>query len=319
MKFAILGAGGIGCYYGARLAAAGHDVVFVARGLHLKAMQSQGLSVTQNDFSFNSNVIAVDLDTLMSEFNCEEFDLLILAAKSAATKQIMGDLSDWLSSGSTPVLSIQNGVRNEEKIAAVVGKMRTLGGLAVRIGGHIVNPGVVQVTGVAEIEMGIWPNSRVHPDSERYVNSLGSVFNESGIPTSIQENIEYALWKKLIINNSVNPLSALTGLDTRQMLAEKSLRNVVYQMMLETAKAANYAGVEIVEKDVDEMFDLISNFAAIKTSMLVDREKGRPLELDDICGPVLDYYRINNNEAKTTSLIKTLLESNLHFCAFNVS
>lgn len=313
MKFAIIGAGGIGCYYGARLVSAGHDVTFVARGSHLKAMQEGNLLIVHDDFSFNERVSAVNIETLISEFDCTDYDLLILATKSAATEDIMNQLEGWMSGCSTPMLSIQNGVNNEAKIASVIGKERTIGGLAVRIGGHIVAPGEVHVNGISEIEMGGWPNHHISPDLAESVFYFGKVFNDSGIPTRIYDDVEHALWKKLVINNSVNPLSALTGLDTKRLTSDKRLRKVVLQLMKETGKAANYAGVNITAEDVNAMFELISNFAAIKTSMLVDREKGRPLEIEDICGPVICHHEKNGDTAEMTSLIKTLLEANMAF------
>ncbi|MDC0612475.1 2-dehydropantoate 2-reductase [Vibrio sp.] len=313
MKFLILGAGGIGCYYGARLLSGGHEVVFVARGEHLDAMRADGLCVEHKDFAFSQQVTAVDVDVLKTEFSCSSFDLIILASKSSATDDFLNELDDWAKNGTTPILSIQNGVTNESKIASVLGNERTIGGLAVRIGGHIVSPGHVEVKGISQIEMGVWPNHRMSPMLENDVLQFAKIFDESGIPTTVHEDIEHALWNKLIINNSVNPLSALTGLDTKRITSDPNLKNVVLQLMMETARAANYAGVEITQTDIDSMFELISNFDAIKTSMLVDREKGRPLEVEDICGPIIYQHETNDDTAQMTSLIKSLLEANMAF------
>ncbi|MEI8598352.1 ketopantoate reductase C-terminal domain-containing protein [Vibrio sp. M60_M31a] len=78
-------------------------------------------------------------------------------------------------------------------------------------------------------------------------------------------------------------------------------------MMEETARAANVAGVKISAADVEEMFDLISNFGDIKTSMQVDMERGRSLEVNEICGPVIEYCRKISQPAETTELIYRLL------------
>jgi 2-dehydropantoate 2-reductase len=140
MRFVIIGAGGIGAYYGARLLVTGHEVVFVARGEHLKALRNNGLSVSHPDFSFEGPVTAMDQRVLLAAESADAFDLIILTIKANATKAVMQALQPWLDSASTPVLSLQNGVDNEIIIASEIGSERTAGGLAVRIGGHIMHP-----------------------------------------------------------------------------------------------------------------------------------------------------------------------------------
>jgi 2-dehydropantoate 2-reductase len=311
MKFLILGAGGIGCYYGARLLQAGHEVVFVARGAHLAAMAGAGLKVTHPDMQFSGAVTAVAVeDLLLHRHRAAHFDLIILAAKASSTRELMCRLQNWLAGCDVPVLSIQNGVTNEGIIAELLGKTRTVGGLAVRIGGHIVAPGEVEATGVAQIEMGAWPVAESNQALQVRLASIVDAFNQAGIPTTLTHNIERALWRKLVINNGVNPLSALTYLDTRAMTSDPVLGRTVYRLMEETGRAANAAGVAITRDDVDAMFRLISEFDAIKTSMLVDRIKGRAMEVEDICGPVIEYCHQAGQPAETTELIRSLLLAN---------
>ncbi|MBM96520.1 MAG: 2-dehydropantoate 2-reductase [Oceanospirillaceae bacterium] len=311
MKIAMVGAGGIGCYYGARLQTAGHQVVYVARGAHLNAMQQHGLTVRHPDFQFRQPVEACDVDGLMQQHHCDDFDLIVIALKAAATRPVMEQLHDWLQAAQTPVMSIQNGVNNEAEIAHHLESGRILGGLAVRIGGHIEQPGVVDARGVAQIQTGVWPNASASEDLHRWLLPVVDAFNQAGIPTSRSDDIQRALWCKLMINNGVNPLSAITFLDTRQITSDPVLGNTVYQMMDEVRRAGLAAGVSLTREDVDAMFKLISEFDAIKTSMLVDREMGRPLELDEICGTVIRYCHDAGDPAQTTELVHRLLQSNL--------
>ncbi len=305
MKFLIIGAGGIGCYYGARLLEAGHAVTFIARGAHLEAMQQHGLNVAHEALQFNAAVDAMDMGTLMARHNCADFDLIMLALKSGATADWLTECQQWLKQAQTPVLSLQNGVDNEPLIAEVIGQERTLGGLAVRIGGHIIAPGRIEAKGPAQVVMGRWPElSEADPALEQLAETL----NAARIPTRVTDNIRYELWKKLLINNGVNPLSALTGLDTRRLTSDPALGKTVYAMMQETAVAARADEVELTQTDVDEMFALISQFDAIKTSMLVDREKGRPLELDDISGAVIRRCQQLGEPAPNTELVQRLLQ-----------
>ncbi|KEA65714.1 2-dehydropantoate 2-reductase [Marinobacterium lacunae] len=308
MRFLIVGAGGIGCYYGAKLLKAGHDCTFVARGPHLEAMRKSGLHVVHTDFEFLAPVDVTDLSSLINDRMASEFDLIMLTLKSGATDGILTQLDTWLSHANTPILSLQNGVDNESRIAQSVGNCRTFGGLAVRIGGHIQRPGIIEATGPAQIIFGPWPNSKMTPDSQSFAQILESCFEQAGIPTHVSDDIRRELWRKLLINNGVNPLSALTGLDTRSLTSDPALGNSVYSMMQETACAARADDVELTQADIDEMFTLISQFDAIKTSMLVDREKGRPLELDSISGAVIRRCVQLQLNAPITSLVTRLLE-----------
>ncbi len=311
MRFLMIGAGGIGAYYAARLLEAGHDVTLTARGTHLAALQQNGLKVVHPEFSFQGAVDALDHQHLQQQYQADQFDLIIITLKAGATQSILTELKDWLATADCPVLSLQNGVDNEPQIAADLGNDRTVGGLAVRIGGHIIEPGVIEAKGPAQVVMGAWPNAKATATSNGFLQSLTETFNAAQIPTTLSDDIQYQLWRKLLINNGVNPLSALTWLDTQKLTHHPAYGKAVYRMMEETALAAKADGVALSKTDVDEMFELISTFDAIKTSMLVDREKGRPLELDDICGAVLRRCDAQGEAAPTTELVQALLEQEL--------
>lgn len=308
MRFLMIGAGGIGAYYAARLQTAGHDLVLTARGDHLKALQQKGLKVEHSEFQFDQPVTALDHTALINTQQANQFDLIIVSLKSGATRSLLSELNTWLADADTPVLSLQNGVDNEPQIASMIGNNRTIGGLAVRIGGHILQPGIIEAKGPAQVVMGAWPKASSTPELHSRLHILVDTFNEAGIPTTLSDDIQYQLWRKLLINNGVNPLSALTMLDTQRLTHHPAYSKAVYHMMEETAQAAKAEGVTLDKSDVDEMYNLIRNFEAIKTSMLVDKEKGRPLELDEICGAVLRRCKALGLEAPTTELVQALLK-----------
>ncbi|QSX34184.1 ketopantoate reductase family protein [Shewanella avicenniae] len=310
MRFVVLGAGGIGCYYAARLLAAGHQALLVARGEHLTALQQQGLTLKHPQFSFNEAVAATDVIGLMRDYSASDFDWLLLAAKSSATEPLMLQLADWLNANpELLILSLQNGVDNEAHIASVVGQERTVGGLAVKIGAHIIAPGNVEATGVAQVDFGAWPNQQQNPTLQSRLMALAEVFTHAQIPNTVYDNVSYALWRKLVINNAVNPLTALTLLNTRELTQHSVFTHTVKTMMQETGRAANAEGVHLTEADIEEMYQLICGFDAIKTSMLVDRLKGRTMEIDDICGPVIRGCIKAGKPATTTELIAALLRN----------
>lgn len=308
LKLLMIGAGGIGGYYSARLAEAGHEVVLTARGEHLAALQKNGLLVHYEGQQLACQLPAVDHATLMQNYQSSDFDVIVIALKSTATQAVLNELEPWLKTSQVPVLSLQNGVDNEPLIAQVLGESRVLGGLAVRIGGHIIKPGVVEAEGVAEIVMGAWPAANEQANQGTFLEALQKAFVQAGIPTRVSDTIGYELWRKLIINNGVNPISALTGLDTQSLTQHPELSKIVYGMMMETAKSAKADGLDLDKKDVDEMFELISSFNAIKTSMLVDKEKGRPLELDSIAGAVIRRSEALAIEAPYTRTVSALLK-----------
>ncbi len=309
LRLLFVGAGGVGAYYAARLIEGGNSVVLVARGNHLEAMQRHGLQVEHDQFSFKQPVCAVDEITMQRHYRCSDFDVLVLCVKSLDTASWLDSNSIWLAAGVTPVLSLQNGVENEAVLSKVLGVDRVVGGLAVRIGAHIVSPGCIEAQGLGQIVLGAWPNSVVNEGSQSAVEMLADTFNASGIPTRTAVDIRHELWKKLLVNNGVNPLSALIRKDTGFLTNHPHYRRVIYAAMQEVAVVAKADEVVLSQSDVDEMFKLICEFDSIKTSMLVDLEKGRPLELDAISGSVLRRAERLGIDTPVTALIHSMLSS----------
>jgi len=308
LRFLMIGAGGIGGYYAARLLGAGHQVVLTARSDHLEALRENGLTVHYEGRELFHRPDTYDHQQLVNQYKPDDFDVIVISLKATATASVVEELGAWLNQGRVPVLSLQNGVDNEPLLAEAIGADRVIGGLAVRIGGHVARPGVIEAEGVAQIVMGVWPKVSARSDTQSPIlEILAAAFNDAGIPTTLSDNIRYELWRKLIINNGVNPLSALTGLDTRSLTHHPEFSKIVYGMMAETIEASKSDGVNLGKKDLDEMFELISNFNAIKTSMLVDKEKGRPLELDSIAGAVLRRCERLGVDAPYTATVSALL------------
>ncbi|MEX0730978.1 MAG: 2-dehydropantoate 2-reductase [Aquisalimonadaceae bacterium] len=308
MRIAILGSGGIGCFYGARLINAGHDVILVARGPHLQAMQRDGLVVEHPALQFRQPVRAMSMDDLLNTFRPAELDLLVVTLKGGATAETAAAIRAWAGPEPAPVtLSLQNGVDNEALLAAALGKDRILGGLAVRIGAHVERPGMVTATGVAQVVMGVWPRVPVSGPATDLLPVLHQAMRDADIDVSISDNIRHALWRKLSVNNGVNPLSAIIGLDTRSLTHDPRLEPVIRGLMEEARLASQIEDEPLSQTDVEEMFQLIYNFDAIKTSMLVDREQGRPLELDAICGAVLRRCEQQGLDAPYTRTMMAIL------------
>lgn len=311
LRIAIVGAGGIGCFYGIRLQELGHRITFIARGEHLATLQNKGLILEHPSFSYAGEVSACSLEDLVRNQEPENFDALLICVKATATNMIAESLQAWfqLTAQKTAVISLQNGINNEQQLANSLGRDCIIGGLAVRIGGHIVSAGHVKVTGVAQVIWGAWPTKN-SPAGERYNKVLKQwtqQFIKAGIPTQLSPDINRELWRKLIINNGVNPLSALTGLDTKVMSHHPYFGPIVLGLMREVCMVAKADDVELTEKDAQEMYELIRSFDAIKTSMLVDYEKGRPLEVDEISGAIVQRSKLLGIFVPYTESIYVLL------------
>lgn len=307
LKLAIIGAGGVGGYLGAALMNVGEDITFVARGEHLKAMQNKALHVSHPSLQFCQNVDAVSLDELVGR-EPSQYDGLIILAKSNQTKAIAQTLEPWLkNSPSKPfIVSLQNGVGNEETLSQILGASRIVGGLVVKISAHILTPGKIEALGDTQVIMG-----SLDASSNDFVSQLGRVLEKAGIIVNISQDIKRELWKKLIINNGVNALCALLEVKTGNVVHHPKLSQIVLGLMNETAQAAKALHVNITQKDVDDMFRLIQNFDSIKPSMLVDVEQGREVELEAICGVVIRTLKGVNKDAPYTKTIAYLLEYKL--------
>lgn len=316
MRFSIIGAGGIGCYYAARLIEAGHEVTLVARGEHLQAMRSDGLSVNHPELTFNQAVAACTSDDWLAQTEPSQVDVVIVCLKGMHTEMFAQQLGDWCQrykGQDLPfVLSLQNGVENEKYLVDALPKELVLGGIARRIGAHIVQPGVVDAVGPAQVIFGLWPSHQdINPTQLAAINALGDVFNQALVPTEVSADINKELWRKLMVNNGFNPICTLLQIETGEVASLPTLAPLIKGAMQEAALAAKANGVAFTSEEVDEMFELISTFDSIKPSMLIDREKGRPLEIEEICGVVIRGCEQLGKDAPYNRCIATLLDLEL--------
>jgi 2-dehydropantoate 2-reductase len=307
IKFLIIGAGGIGSFYGARLIEAGNEVLFIARGKQLKALQGKGLNVSHRNFVFDKPVNAKTMEELSSE-ELKKFDAVLITTKSNSTDNISKGLAHKIDSskvGDLPYfVSLQNGVENERIMLKYLPKEKVIGGLCRKLGSHIIQAGVIEATGNVETFIGTLDSNE---NTTSFVNVLNDVFNVAQLSSSISENILLELWRKLIINNGVNVICALLRIKTGELMSHPELTKIVLGMMKETAIAAKVDDVNFTESDVIQMFELIQNFDSIKPSMLVDIENNKAIELDEISNIVVRNCDKQGIDAPYTRTIASLL------------
>jgi 2-dehydropantoate 2-reductase len=310
MNVLILGAGGIGAYFGSRLIPAGHSVQFVVRGEHGAALAATGLRLEHPHHRYHGPVTTLSMADLTAD-KLAAVDVALVCVKATATREVAAALAPALAAlppdQGPLVVSLQNGVDNEAQLAEALGAPRVAAGLTRRIGAHIVEPGFVRATGPCETILGVWPNAREGTADPARLNTLTDVFTAAGIPTEISDEMHTELWRKLIINNGVNPLAALLQVETSVLTGDAELTQMVHHLMAEAAMAARADGVHLDMAAVDAMHELISTFDSIKPSMLIDRERGRTPELDAICSTVIRRCEQQGLDAPYTRSVATLL------------
>jgi len=305
MNFLILGAGGIGSFYGAKLLLEGHQVSFVARGKHKKALQQNGLKLLHPKLKFNNQVKVASLDELNSK-QLSYHDAVIITTKSTSSLKIAKELSLKidLKENFPFIISLQNGVENENIFCDYFPKDKIIGGLCRKIGAHIIEPGVIEATGDIETIIGAIEKT---DENRIFLEKFNQILIDANTISIISDDIKFELWKKLIINNGVNAICALLRIKTGELMSHQKLSQIVVGLMRETALAAKDDEIYFEEKDVNQMYDLIKKFDSIKPSMLVDVENNRPIELNEICTVVINKCEKLGFDAPYTRTISTLL------------
>jgi 2-dehydropantoate 2-reductase len=277
MRIAVLGSGGIGGYYGALLAKAGHDVSFIARGAHLEAMQGRGLTVRTPEGESTMRVTAVaDTRTL------GPVDLVLFCVKSYDTQPAAQALAP-LMARDTAVVTFQNGVDNVEAIGSVVGAGAVLVGvvyIALQLGG----PGVVlRMGGEGKVVFGELSGTL----TER-VQRIAGAFEQSGIPHQVSTDINRVLWEKFLFIAGVGGVTALARSGIGPLLASLEGRTQVRTSSEEIAAVGLAERVPLpadaVDRAVEQAATLPSQW---RSSMARDLEDGRRLEVEALSGIVV--------------------------------
>ena len=275
MIIAIMGAGAVGSYFGGLLAKAGLDVTFIARGAHLKALQEQGLRIKSYKGDFSLPVKATS--------NPEEVgkvDLVLFCVKAYHTEEA-ARLCLPMVGPETVIISLQNGVDNEEKIAAIVCPEKVMGGVAY-VGVRIAEPGFIEHSMAGRIVFGEL-DGRV---SQR-AQEIEGLFQKAGVPAQATTQIRELLWSKLAWNAAFNAISALTRTTVQEIINNPDLKDISRSVMDEVATVAMAHGIALQEEDLEKGLRLPSHGGDFKTSMLQDLEAGKTLELEELNGFVI--------------------------------
>ena len=278
MRFGIMATGGVGGYFGAMLARSGKDVAFIARGAHLEALRRDGLrveSVAHGEFSAREGIFT---DSPAEVSVC---DVILYCVKTTANDVGVPAIAPMVGPD-TIIINLQNGVDNEEKLAAIYGAERVMGGAAY-IFTSIAGPGLIrQIGGPRRMVFGLMGGGA----SERGEAILAKL-KEAGINAEYSEDIETELWTKFIFICAVGGMTALTRSTLSEIMAYEGTRNMMRETMREVFLVGRAKGVNLPEGVDEDRYRFIDKQnPASKSSLCHDLEEGRRLEIDVLCGTV---------------------------------
>jgi 2-dehydropantoate 2-reductase len=278
MKFLVMGAGALGSAFGGMLANAGNDVTLIGRERYLKPVRERGLKISG---IWGSHAITDIRATSELRANYEP-DVVLLTTKSFDTEKAVIELQPVIT-GDSVVISLQNGIGNEELIARYVGEERTMGGMVIT-GFELKAPGEVRVTVSAD-------NTKIGEFCTIITPRLGrivAVFNEAGIPTEAVNNIQMHIWAKALYNAALNPLSAIFRVSYGKLANPFSFA-IIADLIHEAFKVAEAEKVELFWSNADEYLNYLKNVQIPQTelhrsSMLNDIAHGKKTEIDFLNG-----------------------------------
>lgn len=282
MRWAIMGAGATGGYFGGLLARAGADVTFIARGAHLAALRARGLRVQSARGNFSLPVRATDDPPGM-----RTADVVLFAVKSYDT-EAAADAITPIVGPHTAVLCVQNGVDNEERLAGRFGPERVLGG-ATRIEAILWEPGVVaHLSPFARLAFGPWSG----PPGEREQGILAAL-QGTGIDAELSDDGRRVVWEKFLFLCPMAAVTSVTRAPIGEVLACPETRALFRQAVAEVAAVAAARDVDLGgDAAVESMMSLVAGLpAGMRSSMQRDLEAGRRIELEALSGTVVRYGR----------------------------
>ncbi|MGO3930645.1 ketopantoate reductase family protein [Rhodopseudomonas pseudopalustris] len=269
MKVAVMGAGAVGCYFGALLAQAGHDVTLIGRPNHVAAINADGLLLeTRNGKTFIPLRAATDPASL------DPPDLVLFCVKSADTEAAGAALAPRLRPD-TAILSLQNGVDNAQRLSAAID--HPVIAAVVYVGTEMAGPGHVRHHGRGELLIGASPRSE----------ALAEELTDAKIPTAIAADIDQALWSKLLMNCAYNALSAVADIAYGPIFEVEGARDVVVSVITECAAVARASGVVIPNDMLETALALPASMPNQKSSTAQDLARGKPSEIDFLNGAVV--------------------------------
>ncbi len=294
MKFAVMGAGAVGCYFGGLLARAGHDVALIARPVHVEAIEQCGLRLETQTFDERIRLQASTQPEAVQGAEC-----VLFCVKSTDTESAGRAMAPYLAAGAT-VLSMQNGVDNAERLQAALQRpdVKTVPAV-VYVATAMAGPGHVRHFGRGELVMA--PCASSEPVTQ--------AFAVAGIPVEISHNVAGVLWAKLVLNCVYNPLSAITGLPYGEIANAQGLDvpRVMRDIVQECLAVAHACGVELPAGTAETVLPLAAAMPDQMSSTAQDLARGRRSEINYLNGYVVQRGEALGIATPANRLLHTLV------------
>ena len=292
-KVLIVGAGGVGAYFGGRLAQAGMEVSVLCRS-NYEQVKKNGFKIKSiaGDFSFKPAGVYR---------SCAEYpdqaDYLIVTTKVLPEIDVV-KIIKAAAKPNTMIVLIQNGIEIEPEIAAAFPDNELVSSIAY-IGVFQLGGGRIEHQASGRLKMGVYRGG-----SSEKLDLLSANFNKAKVECEVVADIEYFRWVKLVWNTPYNPVSVLAGgADTKVISTTKGLEDLCVELMREVCTVAKSRGIHLPEDIIQKNLEYTRGFPPYKTSMLLDFENKRPLEVEAIVGKVI---RIAMEEKVAVPHLKTV-------------
>jgi 2-dehydropantoate 2-reductase len=303
MKIAVVGTGGLGGYFGGRLAFAGEDVHFLARGAHLAALQAQGLRVESvlGDFALAAHHTQATADPRA----IGPSDIVLFTVKSYDTESAAREILPSLVGPDTAVISLQNGIDNEEKLAAAIGPGHVVGGAAYIFAG-IAGPGLIRHTGgPARLVLGEL-DDRPSPRLERFRGAC----QRAGIAAEITTDVQVALWTKYTFICAVAGLTAAIRRPIGIIRETPAAWQLFRDVLEEAVSLGRAEGVALPEDLVDRHVAAAQGLApGLYSSLHDDLVAGRPIELEATLGELVRRAKRAGVDAPASSTLYAVINA----------
>ena len=282
MRIGIMAAGAVGGYVGARLAAAGHDVVFFARGAHLDAMRRNGLKVESPAGDLHLKPVTVTDDPS----SVAPVDIVIFAVKLWDTERAGAQIKPIVTRD-TRVITLQNGVDSVERLATILGPESVVGGTAV-IGTVIGKPGVITHSS----DFALFRCGRIDGKPDAKLAAFAAAAKAAGLDMTLSDTMQRDIWQKFVILVGLSGATAMTRMPLGAVLADDDTRSMFRNLLEETNAVGRAAGVDLAADFAEDRFRFAQKMHYdMKASMLHDLERGNKLELDWLAGRVVALGR----------------------------
>lgn len=297
MIIVVLGAGAIGSFFGGLLSK-NNQVILVGRKDHVNKINSQGLQI-KGKTQFKRKIAAVNS---ISKITTPP-DLIVLTVKAFDTLQAITQAKEIIGP-KTNVLSFQNGLDNLNQIRKTVDKNQILAGITTH-GVQFIQPGVIYHKGNGKTVIG-----EPYQKKSQRIQQIADLFNQANISVTISSRIIEDIWKKAIVNASINPLTAIFSCQNGYLAQNPILTEMVKKICEESVCVAQQNGFSFKTKDLINLtFEVIQQTKKNNSSMLQSIKQNKQTEIDEINGRIAEIGKIKNCPVYLNELLTKIIKS----------